>query len=234
MAAEQGVSERVVVVHADLGRVEWQGTRELAERQAAHYGLRFEVVSRPQGDLLTHVEPRGMWPDSARRYCTRDHKRGQIYKVLTKLTAEVRGDSKRQVRILNCIGIRAEESPARAKKTPFQYDKKASNAKRHVDTWFPIFDWTEAQVWERIRASGVEHHRAYDLGMPRLSCVFCVFAGRDALLIAGKHNRALLDEYVAVEKRIGHTFRKNLPILKIAEAVDAGEEAQGPADCWCM
>jgi 3'-phosphoadenosine 5'-phosphosulfate sulfotransferase (PAPS reductase)/FAD synthetase len=51
-AAAAGVAHRVVVVHADLGRVEWAGTRELAERQAAHYAVRFEVVRRPQGDLL--------------------------------------------------------------------------------------------------------------------------------------------------------------------------------------
>src|SRR3990172_3275915 len=73
MAREQGVLNRVTVVHADLGRVEWAGTRELAERQAVAQGVPFRAVSRPQGDLLTHVEERGMWPDSARRYCTSDH-----------------------------------------------------------------------------------------------------------------------------------------------------------------
>jgi 3'-phosphoadenosine 5'-phosphosulfate sulfotransferase (PAPS reductase)/FAD synthetase len=90
MAREQGVADRIVVVHCDLGRVEWKGTRELAEEQAKHYGCRFEVVSRKQGDLLTHVEERGMWPSSAARYCTSDHKRGQVYTLLTKLTTEVR------------------------------------------------------------------------------------------------------------------------------------------------
>jgi 3'-phosphoadenosine 5'-phosphosulfate sulfotransferase (PAPS reductase)/FAD synthetase len=39
--------QRLVVVHADLGRVEWPGTRELAGEQARHYGLEFVAVSRP-------------------------------------------------------------------------------------------------------------------------------------------------------------------------------------------
>ena len=43
---------RLVVAHADLGRVEWKGTRALAERQAQAYGLRFEAIARPQGNLL--------------------------------------------------------------------------------------------------------------------------------------------------------------------------------------
>ena len=234
-ARAEGVACRVVVVHCDLGRVEWAGTAELAEEQAKHYGFRFIKVSRPQGDLLDHVEARGMWPSSAARYCTSDHKRGQVAKVLTQLTDEVRAKTgKPQARILSMMGIRAEESPARAKKTAFGKDARASNGKRHVDLWYPIFDWTVDQVWERIRASGVRHHPAYDLGMPRLSCCFCIMASRDALLLAGKHNRALLEQYVDVEKRIGHTFKRHLPIAEIAAAVDAGEEPSGEIRTWCM
>lgn len=32
LAAAAGVTDRVVVVHADLGRVEWAGTKDLARR----------------------------------------------------------------------------------------------------------------------------------------------------------------------------------------------------------
>src|SRR5262252_5332182 len=86
-AAAQGVLDRLVVVHADLGRVEWQGTRALAAEQATHYGVRFEVVRRSQ-DLLDHVRSRGMWPSSTARYCTSDHKRDQVAKLLTQLARE--------------------------------------------------------------------------------------------------------------------------------------------------
>ncbi len=236
MAKEQGVESRLVVVHCDLGRVEWKGTAELAEEQAKHYGVRFIKVSRPQGDLLDHVEKRGMWPSSAARYCTSDHKRGQVYKVLTQLTDEIRAIKGKdyQVRILNMMGIRADESPARAKKVPFEHDEQASNGKRHVDVWYPIFDWSVEQVWTTIRQSGVRSHRAYDLGMPRLSCCFCVLASENALLLAGHHNKELLAEYVAVEKKIGHTFKKSLPIAKIQERVEAGEMPSDEIRTWCM
>lgn len=215
LAAGAGVRDRIVVVHADLGRVEWKGTRELAERQAVHYGHRFEVVSRRQGDLLDHIEARGMWPSSAARYCTSDHKRAQVARVMTMLAAE----AGRPIRLLNIMGIRAQESAARAKKVAFQHDDRASNGRRYVDLWFPIFDWTEADVWARIEASGVEHHPAYDLGMPRLSCCFCVLSSRPALVIAARHNPELAAEYVALEARIGHRFRADMSIAEIvAEA----------------
>src|SRR5580658_9001304 len=54
-ARAEDVMDRLVAVHADLGRIEWKGTRELAEAQAMHYGIRFEVVKKNGGDLLEHI-----------------------------------------------------------------------------------------------------------------------------------------------------------------------------------
>lgn len=234
LAGEAGIKDRVVVAHADLGRIEWQGTAELAEEQAKHYGVRFLKVSRPQGDLLAHVRTRRMWPSNTARYCTSDHKRGQVQKIITALTREVAAKlgGSDKVRVLNCLGLRAQESPARAKRLEITHDERNSNTKRDVDTWLPILDWTVEQVWARIRQSGVRHHWAYDLGMPRLSCCFCIFAPKAALVLAGRHNRALLDEYVAVEAEIGHTFRKDLTLAQVKEAVEAGEQGS-VNESWC-
>ncbi len=234
LAREQGVADRVQAVHCDLGRVEWAGTRELAEEQCKAWGVPLTVVSREQGDLLTHVEAHGKWPSSAARFCTSDHKRAQVYKLLTKLSAAFRTKGgEGHIRILNCLGLRAQESHARAKKVPFEHDEKASNGRRYVDTWFPIFGWSEEEVWASIKASGVPHHRAYDLGMGRLSCAFCVLASNDALLLAAHHNRALLDQYVAVEEKIGHSFKHKLPILQIRQQVEAGVMPQGKVTFGC-
>jgi 3'-phosphoadenosine 5'-phosphosulfate sulfotransferase (PAPS reductase)/FAD synthetase len=222
LAEAAGVADRIVVVHADLGRVEWAGTRALAAEQAAHYGHRFEVVSRDQ-DLLDQVEARGLWPSSKARYCTSDHKRDQVAKLLTKLAREVRdATGKSQPRILNVMGIRAEESTARARRQAFRNDTRATRGTRHVDEWLPIFEWLEGDVWARIEASGVRFHDAYRAGMSRLSCVFCIFASRDDLLIAGEHNPELLDTYVALEARIDHTFKADSRIADIKAALEAG------------
>lgn len=236
-----GVSRsRIVVVHCDLGRVEWEGTAELAREQAEHYGLRFEIVAREIGDLLTQVEQRheanvakgkdhSPWPSSKSRWCTSDQKTAQVLKLITSLTEEAQRSlgSGRQVRILNCLGIRAEESPARAKKTPFGVEKKATNGKRHTDRWLPIFTWTEEQVWDRIWASGVRWHDAYDKGMSRLSCCFCVLAAKADLIIAAKHNPTLAQEYIAVEAKVGHAFKEpeTGPAISVADLVAAAERA---------
>jgi len=116
---------------------------------------------------------------------------------------------------------------------PFAFDAHSSNGRRHVDVWLPIHTWTTEQVWQRIRASGVRHHPAYDLGMPRLSCCFCIFSPRSALLLAGKHNPGLLAEYVITEKAIGHAFRLELPLASIQKALSDGEEPGSVSD-WVM
>lgn len=211
--------QRIVVVHADLGRVEWPGTRELAEVQARHYGLRFEVTKSTGGDLLERVEARGMWPDAARRWCTSDLKRGPIYRILTRLTAEWRAaGGEGRCRILNCLGLRAEESPARAKRIPFFHNQPASNGRRHVDEWYPIHRWNVEDVWERIRRSGVPHHPAYDQGMPRLSCTLCILASRSALILGARLRPDLADQYLQVEKTTGHSFRLDLSMEEIVAA----------------
>jgi 3'-phosphoadenosine 5'-phosphosulfate sulfotransferase (PAPS reductase)/FAD synthetase len=197
---------RLVCFHADLGRVEWPGTPDLAAEHAGHYGLRIITIARPQGDLLDHIEERGMFPSSTTRYCTSDHKRGQGRKAMTMLVRELGLD--RPARILNCMGFRREESPARRKKDPLRYDAPASGkgTVRQVTEWLPILEWRLHQVWARIEDAGTRHHPAYDAGMPRLSCCFCVLASRPALVRAAQLMPDLADEYVGVEVRIGHRF----------------------------
>lgn len=228
LAQAQGVTDRLVAVHADLGRVEWAGTRELAQRQAEALGVEFIAVSRTQ-DLLAQVEARGMWPSSKARYCTSDHKRDQVAKVLTHLVREA-GVTGRAVRVLNCMGLRAEESPARALRATLGRDNRASNGKREVTTWLPIHALTEAQVWATVAESGLPVHPAYAAGMPRLSCCFCVLASRGALVRAAQLNPGLAAEYAAVEARINHRFRQDLSMSEvIALAQAATEPVAAPA-----
>lgn len=233
-ARAQGVPlERLVVSHQCLGRMEWPGTLALVRAQAAHYGLRFEVAAYRNKDqqpltLLDYVRKRGQWPDANNRYCTSEFKRGPGGRVIVKLAREAGGD------ILNVYGFRAEESPARAKKKPWVKNARFSSQTRTVIDWLPIHDWTESQVWDSIRASGVPYHNAYDLGMPRLSCMFCIFAPKAALMIAGRANPALLDEYVAVEDEIGHTFRHHFPIRSVRESIAAGEVPEKVDGKWNM
>jgi len=64
------------------------------------------------------------------------------------------------------IGIRAEESPARAK-----YGRYG----QHKDQlfYYPIFHWKEWQIWEFIEKHGLAYPKLYDEGFDRIGCVIC-------------------------------------------------------------
>lgn len=225
--------EQIVVSHQDLGDMEWEGTKSLASRQALHYGLRFEVTRyrNKEGNelsLLDYVRKRGKWPDNKNRYCTSDFKRGPGGRVITALSREAEGN------VLNVFGFRAEESPARAKRDPFVANSRLSTKTRKVFDWLPIHDWTEDQVWNRILETGAPYHPAYSLGMPRLSCVFCVFAPKAALMIAGRENPGLLDRYIEIEQEIGHDFQNGKPLSKIKEAIQMGDVLEDLDGQWNM
>lgn len=211
LASVQGVLDRVVAVHADLGRSEWPGTTELAERQCAAAGLSLHVVRRTDGaDLLDLVERRGMWPSAAARYCTSDLKRAPIRKLMTALAREHRATlaEPRPCRILNCMGLRAAESSSRSKRQSIEPDATASTkTTRTVTNWHPILHWSDSEVWNHIHTNHLEYHPAYDLdGVERLSCVCCVLAS-DAQLRAGiRNNPDLARTHADLEQRIDHRF----------------------------
>ncbi|MEV4868548.1 phosphoadenosine phosphosulfate reductase family protein [Streptomyces syringium] len=245
LAAKLGLLHRVVIVHADLGDVEWSGTRKLAEEQARRLGVRFEVVKAEGGDLLARTVARFFklkakaekeardegrdpatakvapaWPSSAARWCTSDLKRGPIRKLMTRLVAEL-GDLGRPVRILNCMGQRAAESALRAKLAAVEIDRPASNGKRHVTTWRPIHGWTDAEVWKEIARSGLPYHEAYDWGMSRLSCSFCVLGCEADVVLAARLRPRKAAQYIAVEEKVGTDFKHGLSMRTIVERANA-------------
>jgi 3'-phosphoadenosine 5'-phosphosulfate sulfotransferase (PAPS reductase)/FAD synthetase len=195
---------QLVVVHADLGRVEWEGTKE---HIAATCGSRVHVV-RAGKDFFGMVRARHEkrpdvppWPSPRYRQCTADLKRSPIYRF-------IREDMKRREASLaiNAMGLRAAESAARARRSTFSANAELSKAGRTVMDWLPIFRMTTAQVFGAIEAAGEEPHPAYALGNERLSCVFCIMGCRGDLQNGARVRPELLEEISRLERETGWTF----------------------------
>lgn len=215
---------QMVVIHATLGEVEWEGALEHAKRQAEQAGVPF-IVAEAVKSLMGMVEHRfnvrpdaPSWPSASNRQCTSDLKRGPIER-------EIRRYMKANdfTKVVNCMGLRAEESNSRAKLTPFRRNERNSVAGRDWYDWLPIHSMRIAEVFAGIAAAGQEPHWAYAAGNERLSCVFCIMASGRDLANGAKHNPALYAKYVELEERTGYTMhmsRKSLPEL-VAEASSA-------------
>ena len=106
--------DQLVAVHAPLGEVEWPGTVEHIENTIPP-GLPLIMAAAASGkSLLDQVEERRKWPGIRQRWCTAEHKRGPIERELRHyLKVHPRFDG----RLINAMGMRADESPARARKS---------------------------------------------------------------------------------------------------------------------
>ncbi|BBI32338.1 phosphoadenosine phosphosulfate reductase domain-containing protein [Cohnella abietis] len=188
--------EQIVVVHADLGEVEWSGVQDHIWANVTH-GVN---VVRAGKTLLGMVEQRGMWPSSSCRQCTSDLKRGPIMKFIRQYLRD------RGLRIaVNCMGLRAAESTARAKKIPFRFNTSESCGHRDVWDWLPIFDLSTAEVFQVIADAGQKPFWTYERN-ERLSCVFCIMGSLNDLRHGAEKNPELYKRYVELEKQIGHTM----------------------------
>lgn len=189
--------DQLVVIHAALGDVEWEGTIEHIENTIEHELIIAHAV-KTFFDMVNH---RKMFPDPNNRQCTSDLKRSPINR-------EIRRWLKRNNR-LKCIsvqGIRAEESPRRSKMIPFKEDKKNAIAGRSWYDWYAIFDWSTDEVFKYIEMNNEKPHWAYAEGMSRLSCSFCIMARKSDLRIAAKLRPEMFKKYVDKEKELGKSM----------------------------
>ncbi|WP_435109762.1 phosphoadenosine phosphosulfate reductase family protein [Nocardiopsis synnemataformans] len=218
-AAERaGVLDRIVVLHNPLGLLEWPGSDLIAAEHAAHFGLRYEERASDK-DLLDLVRARGMWMGPGLgRYCTPAMKRNPGHKFITEAVSEL-GPIGRQAQVLYCLGLRAQESPARAELAPVA-PNAATSGRRRVTTWHPILHLTEEEVWERHRRAGLRWHAAYDAGMSRLSCSLCILASLSDLILACQLRPALATEYANVEWEIGDAFRSDISMIELIARAD--------------
>lgn len=206
-------AEQIAIVHADLGAVEWAGAIE--HIRATTRGERLEVC-RSRRTLLQMIEERGMFPSPQQRQCTSDLKRGPIERTVRGLVAErkARGELGWNI-VVNCMGMRAQESSSRSKLTTLKRNDGNSKAGREWFDWLPIHAWTEREVFARIAAADQQPHPVYALGMTRFSCCFCIMASEADLKTAARlaveqpgllNDPHLYAKYVALERSTGQVM----------------------------
>jgi DNA sulfur modification protein DndC len=189
---------QLLIVHADLPEVDWDGIQEHIE--ATSFGVPL-IVCRSRRTLLQMIEERGMFPSPSMRQCTSDLKRGPIETAIRRHCKPLG-----QKLIVNCMGMRAEESSSRAKLETFKLNKGNSLAGREWYDWLPIHDWSIARVFDKIASAGQQPHWAYAAGMTRLSCCFCIMASKGDLKTAAHLKPQLYRRYVELERSTGQVM----------------------------
>jgi len=223
---ERVPASQIIVIHASLGEVEWEGALEHAKHQADDAGLPF-IVATAVKTLFEMVEHRfkvrpgpnsPCWPSSANRQCTSDLKRGPVEREVRRYAKEHGFKT-----IVSCLGIRAKESPGRAKRPPMSRNDRGSIAGRDWYEWLPIHQLTTDEVFSVISAAGQQPHWAYAAGNDRLSCVFCIMGSAKDLANGARHRPELYAKYREIEERTGYSMHQSRRTLDVMVA--QGQEA---------
>lgn len=200
----------VVAVHAELPEADWDGIPDHIRATIGSTPLHLcqAVWADKSGKtFLDMVADRGFWPSPTVRQCTSDLKRTPIEVVIRRLCREYNTNL-----VVSIDGRRAEESRDRAKLPTWTVNARLTKAAssrapaRRVYDWLPIHSWTKEQVFAAIADAGQKPHWAYQAGMSRLSCCFCVMASKSDLATAASLKPALFQRYVAMERQIGQAF----------------------------
>lgn len=191
---------QIYVLHAALGMVEWPGV--IDHIKATIHGHELHTC-RSRRTLIEMIRERGMFPSPSMRQCTSDLKRGPIERTIRQAGFKL---------IVNCMGMRAEESTNRAKLTAIKLSARNSKNGREWYDWLPIHHWTTDEVFDYIASSGQTPHYAYALGMSRLSCAFCIMASKNDLTVSAEHNHKVFRIYVDLEKSTGQMMM--MPTVK--------------------
>lgn len=203
-----------ILIHADLGSVEWDDSFRVCQELADHLQCDLVVVRRKAGGLMERWESRWIssktryetlstvtlvpcWSTPAMRFCTSEQK---THVIMAELKRRYKGQ-----KILNVIGVRREESAARSRMAVADPDTNAQ-----VWTWRPIIDLTVDEVFAMIDASGLHPHPAYRVfGMSRVSCRFCIMSNIADLIAASGQDEShdLLRRMVMLEITSGFAFQ---------------------------
>lgn len=184
-----------VLIHADLGVVEWKDSLPCCERLAAYLGAELLVVRRKAGDMMDRWEGRWTnnviryndlscvklilpWSTPSMRFCTSELKSCVLASALKK-----RFPSQD---IVSISGVRRQESSSRAKMPTWAVDSRLTRKNLLGLTWNVIIDWDIEQVFQTIADAGLALHEAYTTyGASRVSCAFCIMsAARDLVAAA--------------------------------------------------
>jgi 3'-phosphoadenosine 5'-phosphosulfate sulfotransferase (PAPS reductase)/FAD synthetase len=225
------------VVMADTGFEHQRpiSAADFARHRCAEFGLNLTVVRNPKRTYLEMVEHRGMFPSPRFRQCTSDLKRSPIEKFIRTIPHKV---------IVNCIGIRAEESHLRSRLAPLAVNASLTTRDRTVYTWLPIFDQSLADVlaWHWVNSIRLhpvyvpEYHKDGTTGgyLRRLSCRVCIFSTNADLRAIYENDRPAFEQVSRLESQLGYTMRPGASLVQIVSAQTSTpvEDTRQPTLCF--
>jgi len=175
-------------------------------------------------------------PGFGTRYCTKALKTAPVGKWLTGWKqanfgdGDIRDKYGRRIRILNLLGLRAQESDLRAKQGFRVKEDYTDKTRAITHEWLPIQFRTEEEVWDVIRERNLPYHEAYDVGFGRLSCGICPLAGDDDLMLGMLVYPELAEKMIALERKYDFKWKETKSATDLLEQAEQRPDLVAQAD----
>jgi phosphoadenosine phosphosulfate reductase len=155
------VSPALSIFTLDTGRMFYE-TYELIEKTEARYGIKIEIYFPDTQSVEEMVNEKGInlfyQSIENRKQCCGIRKIEPLQRALRGLDAWV-------------TGLRRAQSTTRKDMMPVEWDEGNKLIKVN-----PLYNWSEEQVWEYIKANKIPYNTLHDKGFPSIGCQPCTRA----------------------------------------------------------
>lgn len=179
LADATGIAVRYVF--ADTG---WEAaeTYEYLATIERVLGITIDRVRSEHGGMLEIATRKAGFPTRQGRWCTTELKVKPLRAYHDRIAAELDCDT------VSVVGIRAEESSARAELAEFEHDDRWGGY-----VWRPLIEWTVADVLAAHHRAGLPVNPLYRLGAARVGCWPCINESKGGVRLIAEHDPARID-----------------------------------------
>lgn len=145
--------------------------------------------------MVTRAIHKGLLPARRPRWCTEELKMQPFRRYLEGIDDE----------IISAVGIRWDESAARAEMTEWEWSDGLD-----CEVWRPILSWTEQDVIDIHARHGLRPNPLYLLGARRVGCWPCVNASKAELRLIADTDPGRIDLVRELEQDVAAIQRKKI------------------------
>lgn len=157
------------------------------------------ILARPidvvgvTGGMVERIKYRAGFPGRMQRWCTRELKIEPLRAYHDRVIAETNRET------VSVMGVRAEESPSRAKMAELD-DEPEGDRSWGGWLWRPLLQWTIADVLAIHHRHDVPVNPLYRRGHGRVGCYPCIYAAKEEIKLVAEHSPGRIDEIRELEK----------------------------------
>lgn len=174
----------------------WPGDGVRPEKIAAT----LEVLQPSGNPFLDLCLMKGRFPSAMTRFCSKALKYDPIFEqILDPMLDEGK-------RVVNWVGLRAEESAYRAALNEFSWQDKK------LLMWRPLLHWTLQDVLAIHTDFGLDINELYQKGYPRVGCQICVMTPKDVIKIVSDHNPEAIERIARWELLVAKSGKREIEL----------------------